>query len=88
MEAYDLCRKKVRIYRGFSNNRSQGNIGNLGSHEEVVLDHIMFMYRGFSNNPPQGNIGNLGSHEEVVLDHVMFYIQRFYFENFLASLDQ
>ena len=58
---------------GFSNNRSQGNIGNLGFREEVVLDHVMFIYRGFSNNPPQGNIGNLGSHEEVVLDHVMFF---------------
>ena len=47
-------------------------IGDLGSQEEVVLDHVMFIYRGFSNNPPQGNIGNLGSHEEVVLDHVIF----------------
>ena len=42
MEVYDLCREKFRIYRGFSNNLSQGNIGNLGSHEEVVLDHVMF----------------------------------------------
>ena len=73
VELYDLCREKLCIYRGFSNNRSQGNIGNLGSHEEVVLDHVMFIYRGFSNNRPQGNIGNLGSHEGVVLDHVMFF---------------
>ena len=58
MEVYDLCREKLRIYRGFSNNRSQGNIGNLGSHEEVVLDHVIFL------------------------------ASFFYFENFLASLDQ
>ena len=58
MEVYDLCREKLCIYRGFSNNRPQGNIGKLGSHEEVVLDHVMFFY--------------------------LF----FYFEKFLASLDQ
>ena len=44
MEVYDLCREKLRIYRGFSTNRSQGNIGNLGSHKEVVLDHVMFFW--------------------------------------------
>ena len=82
MEVYDLCREKLSIYRAFSNNRSQGNIGNLGSHEEVVLYHVMFIYRGFSNNPPQGNIGKLGSREEVVSDHVKFFELYFYFENF------
>ena len=58
MEVYDLCCEKLHIYRGFSTNRSQGNIGNLGSHEEVVLDHVIFL------------------------------ASFFYFENFLASLDQ
>ena len=47
MEVYDLCREKLRIYRGFSNNRPQGNIGNLGSHEEVVLDDVMFFSKFF-----------------------------------------
>ena len=50
VEVYDLWHEKLHIYRDFSNNRSQGNIGNLVSHEEVVLDHVMFIYRGFSNN--------------------------------------